>query len=528
MNYTDVDMPTRRLILILGDQLTLDNPALREFDPHHDRILMVEVSGESSYVWSHKARIALFLSAMRHFARRLRDQAFRVEYWALGEHAHETLASAWDAAIKQFKPQSLVVCEVGEYRLEQALYAIGKQHHLTLRYLEDTHFMCSRTAFLEWAKDYKTLRMEYFYRWMRKRFQLLMQDGQPIGGQWNYDADNRQSFAKGGPESIPERIHFGHDDITHDVFADVEAYFPEHPGSLLHFCWPVTREQALSLLQEFVEKKLAHFGPYQDAMWQFSANDSVQHHHPFFWHSLLSSSLNLKLLSPHEVIQAVLQAYHQHQIPLSSVEGFIRQILGWREFIRGLYWRDMPALAEENYFQHTRPLPTFYWTGQTHMNCLRQTIMQTLAWGYAHHIQRLMVTGLFGLLAEIQPSALEDWYLAIYVDAVEWVELPNTIGMALYANGGTFTSKPYVASGAYIKKMSNYCSHCRYKPEVKTGPQACPFTTLYWAFLIKHQTLLSANLRTSLMVKHVEKMSEDTKTSIVTFAKTRLQNIESL
>lgn len=516
-------MKVRRLILILGDQLTLENPALADYDAAQDRVLMVEVSNESTHVWSHKARIALFLSAMRHFASTLNENGYQLTYLKLGEHTFQTLEQAWRETIIRYRPQSLFVCEVGDYRLEKTIKTLAHELALPLNYFPDPHFLCSRQAFIAWAQDYKTLRMEYFYRWMRKQHDILMDGAQPIGGQWNYDVENRHAFGKQGPIDVPETLSFPPDDITHEVFADVEAFFPEHPGRLMQFCWPVTREEALRLLAQFVDEKLADFGPHQDAMWQ-----STSSYPPFFWHSVLSSSLNLKLLSPSEVIEAALRAFNQHHLPLSSVEGFIRQILGWREFIRGVYWRDMPQLAEQNYFGHTRALPAFYWTGQTHMNCVRQTVLQTLEWGYAHHIQRLMVTGLFGLLAEIRPAELEDWYLAVYVDAVEWVELPNTIGMALYANGGTFTSKPYVASGAYIKKMSNYCANCRYKPDIKTGPQACPFNTLYWAFLIKHYDLLASNPRTSLMVKHVERMSGSEKTAIVEFADTRLVNLEAL
>ncbi|MDZ4098748.1 MAG: cryptochrome/photolyase family protein, partial [Methylophilaceae bacterium] len=472
-------MSIRHLILILGDQLNLDNPALEDIDPQQDHVLMVEAPAEATHVWSHKARIALFLSAMRHFAEALNARAIPLTYLKLGEHAFSTLADAWGDAIREYQPQKVVICEPGEYRVQQALEACAKQHGVPLVIRDDNHFMCSKADFKRWAGNSKSLRMEFFYRNMRKQYQVLMRDGKPEGGDWNYDADNRQAFGKAGPKSVPAWPSAKIDDITHEVFADVEHHFPDHPGSLKNFCWPVTREEALLFLDDFIANKLADFGPHQDAMWQGDVS-------PFLWHSLLASSLNLKLLNPREVVAAAEQAYRKRNLPLASVEGFIRQILGWREFIRGVYWLDMPALGESNHYQHQRALPVWFWTGNTHMNCLRQTIKQTMDYGYAHHIQRLMVTGLFGLLAEINPREVEAWYLAVYVDAVEWVELPNTAGMALYANGGRFTSKPYVASGAYIKRMSNYCTACRYKPEVKTGADACPFTTLYWNFLIKH------------------------------------------
>lgn len=517
-------MSCRHLILILGDQLNLDNPALEEFDPAQDQILMVEAAGEATHVWSHKARIVLFLSAMRHFAELLVPQGFNPIYLKLGEHAYTNLDSAWRDRIQQLNPQKVIVCEPGEYRLLQGLVKLCHELKVPLAVRDDSHFMCSRSEFLRWAGKGKSMRMEFFYRWMRKQHHVLMEGNEPVGGAWNYDADNRLSFGKQGPQHIPAAPKVEIDDLTHEVLADVEHYFPDHPGSLQHFIWPVTREDALKMLDDFIQHKLAGFGPHQDAMWQ---SESLEYS-PFLWHSLIASSLNLKLINPREVIAAAEQAYKSRQLPLASVEGFIRQVLGWREFIRGVYWLDMPGMAESNYYQHERKLPLWYWTGNTHMNCLRQTIEQTMQYGYAHHIQRLMVTGLFGLLAEINPREVEAWYLAVYVDAVEWVELPNVAGMALYANGGRFTSKPYVASGAYIKRMSNYCSGCRYKPEIKTGSQACPYTTLYWNFLIKHYDEFVYNPRTALMVKNVDRFTDEEKAAVVAAAASVLNRLEEL
>ncbi len=514
----------RNLIIILGDQLTLNNAALDGIDFNQDKILMVEAFAESTKVWTHKARIALFLSAMRHFAQLLKEKDFPLIYLQLGQHPFNDLVSAWKSYITLLQPQKIIICEPGCYHIQQALEQCAKEADIPLAIRDDTHFMCSRAQFKDWAGKNKTLRLEFFYRWMRKQHQVLMTDGQPEGGEWNYDQDNRKAFGKQGPINIPNAPTISTDAITVEVMADIEQYFPQHPGSLKNFCWPVTRENALELLNDFLEHKLAYFGPHQDAMWQSTLSESS----PFLWHSLIASSLNLKLIHPQEVIHATLKAYQQHQLPLASVEGFIRQIIGWREFIHGVYWLDMPALAESNYFAHENNLPNWYWTGKTQMNCLRQTIQQTLDYGYAHHIQRLMVTGLFGLLAQVQPRQLEQWYLAIYVDAVEWVELPNTLGMALYANGGRFTSKPYVASGAYINRMSNYCQSCKYKPDIKTGEQACPFTTLYWQFLIKHYDAFSRNPRTSLMTKNVDRFSVEEKQAIEQHATTMLANLESL
>lgn len=492
--------------MILGDQLSLENPALEGFDREQDIVVMVEVGQESTHVWSHKARIALFLSAMRHFAETLQNQLYPLVYLRLGEHGYANLSEAWTVLLSQYNPQQVIVCEPGDYRvlktLEQCASAVNKR--LVVR--DDTFFLCSQADFKRWAGHSKQLRMEYFYRYMRKRYQVLMSGNEPVGGKWNYDHDNRKSFSKHGPQNVPQIPNFEIDRITHAVFADVEHYFADHPGTLHYFCWPVTRQQALVFLQHFIADKLADFGTHQDAMWQ---NESASG--AFLWHSLLSSSLNLKLLHPKEVIDAVEQAYVTHHLPLASVEGFIRQILGWREFIRGLYWLDMPAMAAANHYRHQRELPVWYWTGKTNMNCMRQTINQTMQYGYAHHIQRLMITGMFGLLAEVQPQQVADWYLAVYVDAVDWVELPNVVGMALHARGGRLTSKPYIASGAYIKRMSNYCNSCDYRPELKTSAKACPVTTLYWNFLIEHEQALLSNPRTVLLVKNLNKFDAEEK-----------------
>jgi len=513
----------RHLIIILGDQLTLDNPALQGVDPTQDHIVMAEVVEESTQVWSHKQRITLFLAAMRHFAAQLQAQSLPLTYLKLNEHGYPDLPAVWQAMLQQHSPSAIKVCEPGDWRVWQALQAVADQHSRPVDVLEDTHFMCSRAQFQRWAAKYgeknTSLRMEFFYRGMRKKHRILMEGDAPAGGDWNYDHDNRQPLGKQGPQDLSPPPVFSPDALTQEVIALVQARFAEHPGTLDGFAWPVTRKQALALLQHFVAEKLPQFGPYQDAMWQDQ---------PYLWHSLLASAMNLKLLNPREVIAAAEQAYRDGHVPLGCAEGFIRQILGWREFVRGVYWLEMPALKSANYFQHTLDLPGWFWTGETHMQCLSQCIGQTLRTGYAHHIQRLMVIGLFSTLAQLSPQQVSDWFLAVYVDAVEWVELPNVMGMALYANGGRFTSKPYVASGAYIQRMSNYCKSCRYDPKQKTGESACPFTTMYWAFLIKHEASLASHPRTQLMVKHVAKLSTDERAAIADMATQRLQQLEHL
>ncbi len=518
---------TRHLILILGDQLNLDNPALEGFDPVQDTVFMAEVSHEATQVWSHKARIVLFLSAMRHFYEALASQyssGLQGSYLKIGEHDFTTLKSAWAQQISVLKPLQVIVCEPGEYRLEQDLIALCKEMNTQLAVRDDTHFMCSKADFMHWAKGNKQLRMEFFYRKMRQKYDVLMQDNQPVGGAWNYDAENRKTFGKAGPQNVPVAPAVSIDVLTQSVIDTVEKHFPNHPGSLNHFIWPVSRAAALQFLDDFIKNKLIGFGGHQDAMWQTTNNSQS----PYLWHSLLSTSLNLKLLNPREVIAAAVTAYYQHQFPLASVEGFIRQILGWREFIRGVYWLDMPEMAEANHYQHNRPLPSWYWTSDTHMNCMKQTINDTMQHAYAHHIQRLMVAGMFGILAELNPREVEAWYLAVYVDAVEWVELPNVAGMALYANGGRFTSKPYVASGAYIKRMSNFCNNCKYKPELKTGELACPTTTLYWNFLIKHYDTFSRNPRTALMTKNADRFDEVEVTAIKEHAQYLLNHLNAI
>jgi deoxyribodipyrimidine photolyase-related protein len=496
----------RNLILILGDQLSLDNPALAGLDRQQDRVLMIEASGEAAHVWSHRARIAIFLSAMRHFAAELRGLGLAVDYRGLDDdRGGNSLRGRLAAALAAERPQRLRVCEAGEYRVAADIAAACTEAGVPLALLPDSHFLCSRQEFADWAQGRKELRMEFFYREMRRRHGVLMRDGKPEGGRWNFDAENRAGFAREGPGELPQPPRFVPDAITREVLAEVDRRFAGHPGSLQHFAWPVTRKDALRALADFIRHRLPRFGQHQDAMW----NDM-----PFGWHSLLSAALNLKLLDPREVIAAAEAAWHEGAAPLESVEGFIRQILGWREFIRGVYWLDMPGLLEANHYRHERPLPGFYWTGETTMNCLREAIGQTLRHGYAHHIQRLMVTGNFALLAGIAPRAVHEWYLAVYVDAVEWAELPNTAGMALFANGGRFTSKPYIASGAYISRMSNYCSGCRHDPKQKTGPRACPFTTLYWNFLDRHEAELAAHPRTALMARNIARLGAAERTAI--------------
>ena len=516
-------MRARRLRLVLGDQLDPSGPQLAAFEASRDAIVLIEAPGEAVHIWSHKARIALFLSAMRHFAADLASRGIATIHVRLDDpRASDTagLVERLARVLDDAGAEELVIVEPGEWRLARAIETMCSERRVALSVLPDDHFLCSRPQFAEWARGRRELRMEHFYRRMRRQHHVLLDaDGEPAGGRWNFDADNRSAFPKSGPGPVAAPAQFAPDAVTREVLALVERRFADHPGSLHHFAWPVTRAQALGALDRFIDARLEHFGRWQDAMWTDL---------PFGWHSLLASSLNLKLLHPREVIAAAERAWRERRLPLAAVEGFIRQVLGWREFIRGVYWQFMPQLAEANVFGHARDLPRWYWTGATRMACMREVVGQTLAHGYAHHIQRLMVTGQFALLAEIAPKQVADWYLAVYVDAVEWVELPNVAGMALYADGGRFTSKPYVASGAYINRQSNYCGSCAYRPAVRTGPQACPVTTLYWNFLLKHERRLAASPRTMLMANNAARLDAGERQAIRARAAEMLDNLDGL
>jgi len=496
----------RHLVLVLGDQLDLDAAAFDDFDASRDAVWMAEVAEESTHVWSSKPRIALFLSAMRHFADALRAAGRPLHYTHLDDDGNAgSLTAQLAADVRRLRPARLVMTAPGDWRVLQALRAQATALGLPLDVREDRHFYCSVRDFAAHARGRASLRMEYFYREQRRRHGVLMdgppgaRDAQPEGGQWNFDADNREAFGPAGPGAVPPRAAFAPDATTRAVLALVEARFADHPGRLEGFAWPVTREDAHAALQRFVGERLPLFGRFQDAMWPDE---------PWLYHAHLSAALNLKLLNPREVVAAAEHAYRTGAAPLASVEGFVRQILGWREYVRGIYWTRMPGYVELDALQAHEDLPAWYWTGDTDMACLRDALKQTLAHGYAHHIQRLMVTGLYALMLGVQPRQVHAWYLAVYVDAVEWVELPNTLGMSQYADGGLMASKPYVATGKYIQRMSPYCRGCRYDPAQRTGDAACPFTTLYWDFLMRHAARLASNPRMALQVKNVARLGE--------------------
>jgi deoxyribodipyrimidine photolyase-related protein len=490
------------LVVILGDQLDLSSAAFDGFDPKHDVVWMAEVDSEAVAVWNHKARITIFLAAMRHFREALKSRGFKVDYRQLDDKTNQgSLLAELKAAIKKYKPATVILVEPGEYRLLNEF----RNEIPNLEIRPDRHFLSSVDDFREHAKGRKQLRMEYFYREMRRRYKILMEKDKPVGGEWNFDEENRGSFPKSGPGLLPAPLEFVPDKITREVMTLVEQRFAKHPGKLEHFKWPVTHADAKLALDDFITNRLPHFGTYQDAMWTGE---------PWLYHARIASSLNLKLLDPREACNAAQEAYERGDAPLAAVEGFIRQILGWREYVRGIYWLYMPDYIDKNALEATQPLPAFYWTGDTEMTCLSQSIGQTLDYGYAHHIQRLMVTGLFTLLLGVDPKRVHEWYLAVYVDAVEWVELPNTLGMSQFGDGGIMASKPYAATGKYIQRMSNYCNKCQYDPAESVGEKACPFTTLYWDFLMRHETKLTKVGRMDMQLRNLVRIEPAKKAAI--------------
>ncbi|WP_323151554.1 cryptochrome/photolyase family protein [Pseudomonas glycinae] len=486
---------TRRLCLVLGDQLSFDLASLHALDAERDTVLLVEVMEEASHVPHHPQKIALIFSAMRHFAQALRDQGTRVEYVTLDDLDNSGSVPGelkrWQALLQA---EQVHITECGDWRLEHSIKECG----LPIHWHADTRFLCSREEFAAWAEGKKQLRMEFFYREMRRKSRLLLNgDGSPVGGAWNFDAENRKALPKGVKAPYPAR--FKNDAITRDVLALVKARFSQHYGALDDFNYPVTHADAQALWAYFLDYGLAGFGDYQDAM----ASDE-----PFLFHARISAALNIGLLDLRQICSDVESAYWAGSVALNAAEGFIRQLIGWREYVRGVYWLKMPDYALGNSFGNSRPLPEFYWTGDTQMNCMRHAIGQSLQHAYAHHIQRLMVTGNFALLAGIAPSQICEWYLAIYMDAFDWVELPNTLGMVMHADGGFLGSKPYCASGQYINRMSDYCRGCAYKVSESTADNACPFNALYWHFLMRHGELLRGNQRMSMMYRNLDRMPE--------------------
>ena len=493
------------LRVILGDQLSHDISALAGLDRAYDRVLMMEVADETTYVPHHKQKIVLVLSAMRHFADELRAKGIAVDYVELDD-ADNTgrFDSEVRRAAMRLVPDRIVVTEPGEWRVRTMVERWEALTGTPVEIRDDNRFFASRARFAAWAQGRRGWRMEHFYREMRREHAILMDGDEPAGGAWNYDAANRKRLPAGA--TPPTRLRFPPDARTRAVMDLVARRFGDHFGDLDAFGWPVTRAEALRALQDFLIHGLPDFGDYQDAMRAGA---------PFLFHGLLSPALNIGLLSPREICAAAETAWRSGAAPLNAVEGFVRQILGWREYVRGVYWTLMPDYAGANALHATRPLPGFYWSGETQMRCLREAIGSTARHAYSHHIQRLMVTGNFALLAGVAPREIERWYLAVYADAFEWVEMPNTLGMAVFADGGRMASKPYAASGAYIARMSDFCGGCAYDVKQKSGPGACPFNYLYWAFLIRNRTHLAGNPRLAMPYRTLAAWSDARRNAVV-------------
>jgi len=505
--------------LILGDQLTLTLASLRVLNPQTDRIVMAEVYDEATYTKHHKQKIALVFSAMRHFADELRESGWKVDYYAYdSESEYRSLFDVVQAHCKQHGSERLVLTQCGEYRLQNAMdKQWRKALEIPVDIYGDDRFICSTSEFAEWADGRKQLRMEYFYREMRRKTGYLMNDGEPQGGEWNYDSENRNRW-KGEPP-LPTPPQFNRDDIDNEVLELVEREFPDHIGTLEHFNWGSTRAQANAALGFFIQYCLADFGTYQDAMARGEKS---------LFHSLLSPYLNCGLLTATQVCDAAEKAYKDGRVPLNAVEGFIRQIIGWREYVRGIYWLHMPHYAKENFLGNTRSLPSYYWDGKTRMACMADCFKNTFDHAYAHHIQRLMVTGNFALLTGIKPEEICDWYLAVYADAYDWVELPNTLGMVMHADGGYLGSKPYAASGNYIHKMSDYCTGCEYSVKTRSDHDSCPFNSLYWHFIDRHREQFQKNPRMSMIYRSFERMSEENRALTLERAEHLLEHLDDL
>ena len=496
----------RHLILVLGDQLVHHAAVFEDFDPNADALWMAETEEEATHVWCHKRRLAFFFAAMRHFREEQRERGRTVHYHALGRRPSDdrgkNFAEILTKDVHRLHPDKLIMTHPGDLRVLRMLEDTAKDLSIELEIREDQHFLVTPDDFRDWAEGKRDLVMERFYRAQRRRTGLLMrEDGEPEGGQWNFDKDNREAFGREGPGKLPSPRRFRPDGITGEVLAMVEARFVDHPGSLEDFDLPVTHDEALAALRDFVSHRLPRFGAYEDAMW---CGEST------LYHSRLSAVMNVKLLDPKFCLDKVVAAYEAGEAPINSVEAFVRQVLGWREFIRGVYWLHMPKYAERNALRcGDRDIPSFFWDGETDMACVADCMAGLKRDAWTHHIPRLMVLGQFSLLLGVHPYNFHRWHMAMYVDAVDWVSLPNALGMSQHGDGGIVGTKPYCASGNYIDRMSNYCRACRYNPKSAAGEDACPFTTMYWDFLDRHHDGFAKNRRMTFQVKNLERKSKD-------------------
>ena len=492
------------LRLVLGDQLSDSLSALRDLDPERDVVLMAEVMAEATYIKHHKQKIALIFAGMRNFAERLRGRGVQVRYVRI-DHGDNTHAIDTELlrALTDIGCERVVITECGEWRLQRLLESLGDRAPVPVEILEDDRFICSRAEFADWARGRPDLVMEFFYREMRAKTDLLMDGHRPAGDRWNFDADNRKRLPK--DVRPPRRERVPPNAVAREAIADVQRLFPDNFGDLADFGFPTTTKEAHAVLQHFLTDVLDTFGDYQDVM---------AHEEPFLWHGLISTALNMGLLLPLEVCRAIAAEHEAGRAPLNACEGFIRQILGWREFVRGIYWLKMPEYGLRNALDADRHLPWFYWSGESKSACIKDVVSTVRRHAYAHHIQRLMVTGQFAMLLGVHPDEIDEWYMAVFADAFEWVEMPNTRGMATYADGGIMGTKPYAGSGAYINKMSNYCGRCWYDVKQRTGPRACPFNVLYWDFWMRQEKRLRDNQRIGYVYTTLGRWTEDHKQEI--------------
>ena len=502
-----------RLVLVLGDQLSEDVAALQKAEKASDIVVMAEVADEAAYVPHHPKKIAFLFAAMRKFAAFLQKQGWNVVYTRLNEPENTgTIPGELIRRASEYEATGVIVTEPGEWRLIEALNALPLKLHV----IEDTRFIATHREFETWAEGRKELRMEWFYREMRRKTDLLMDGDKPAGGKWNYDHDNR----KPAPDEITFSgpLRFEPDRETEAVLELVETCFPDNFGALRPFWFATTKNEAEEQLNHWLEGGLEGFGDFQDAM----LTDQR-----FLYHSVISVYLNAGLLDPLDICRKAEAKWKAGLAPINAVEGFIRQIIGWREFIRGVYYLEGPDYMSRNVLGHSRKLPGFYWGSETKMHCLSEAVAQTRDEAYAHHIQRLMVTGNFALLAGVGPHEVHEWYLSVYADAYEWVEAPNTIGMSQFADGGVVGSKPYTSSGAYIDRMSNYCKSCAYKVKDKTGPDACPFNLLYWHFLDRHRDRFEKNPRMGNMYRTWDRMDEERRATVLRDASAFLHRLDA-
>lgn len=494
-----------RSFWIFGNQLSHELELFNHIE-EDDVIVIIEATSRATWRPYHKQKLVLIFSAMRHFAEELREKGYTVDY-----HEADSFQDAWDDHFTRYEPEEIHYTVVTDAAMEKKLKQFGQKHKL-VEHTDVPLFYLTKKEAVDTIGN-APWRMDRFYRQMRKRFDVLLEDGKPRGGKWSFDADNRQPPKDG--LTFPAPIHFRPDVITKDVIQKIETDFADHPGDITPFVWPVTRSEAQRALARFVEARLETFGPYQDAM--LSDNQDMSH-------SLLSAAINIGLLTPDEVVQAAIAS----DAPLASVEGFVRQLLGWREYMRAVYVATMPGYESVNTFKHERDLPSYFWDAETDMHCVHQSVKPVIERAHNHHIQRLMVLGNFATLFEVSPQQTSDWFNEMYIDAYDWVVLPNVLGMALHADGGRLATKPYIASGKYIDKMSDYCKGCKYNPKHTTEEDACPFNALYWHFIDKHEERFAKNQRMKMMVRNWQGRDDAVKADILAKARQTLDETDSL